>query len=183
MLPFSVTFFLRSIFSHCRSSRQIGFVVFFVGSVLSTAAQNMPMVLVGRGLSGVGAAFMLVVSTLSLSACNASSLFRLLAQVVRVIFSDNRAVTVNTWRTVTISFLFGVGYGVGQLRGVVKRNNYHSSLLLPNRTYHRRCTCIGQLPMDLRYQFTCTFTIKNTRAKAERAFLCELHYSIFRSLS
>ena len=68
-------------FSHCRSSRQIGFVVFFLGSVLSTAAQNMPMLLAGRGLSGVGAAFLLVVSALSLSACNASSLFRLLARL------------------------------------------------------------------------------------------------------
>src|ERR1700733_13648175 len=94
MLPFSVTFFLRSIFSHCRSSRQIGFVVFFVGSVLSTAAQNMPMVLVGRGLSGVGAAFMLVVSTLSLSACNASSLFRLLARL-----------SVLSFRTIALSLL------------------------------------------------------------------------------
>ena len=61
-----------------RSLRQLGFFVFFLGSVLSTAAQNMPMVLAGRGFSGVGAAFLLVVRPLnrfSYSASNVPLLF------------------------------------------------------------------------------------------------------------
>lgn len=41
---------------------QIGFVFFLVGSALSTGAQNMDMMLAGRGIAGVGAAGLITVS-------------------------------------------------------------------------------------------------------------------------
>ncbi len=40
---------------------QAGLIIFTIGSALSTAAQSMPMLLVGRGISGVGAAALLTV--------------------------------------------------------------------------------------------------------------------------
>ncbi|SRR5258708_2396389 len=40
---------------------QAGLIIFMIGSALSTAAQSMPMLLVGRGISGVGAAALLTV--------------------------------------------------------------------------------------------------------------------------
>src|SRR5258708_2011613 len=43
---------------------QAGLIIFTIGSALSTAAQSMPMLLVGRGISGVGAAALLTVREL-----------------------------------------------------------------------------------------------------------------------
>ncbi len=43
-------------------SLQIALFFFAVGSAISTAAQNMPMMLAGRGIAGIGAAGLLAVS-------------------------------------------------------------------------------------------------------------------------
>jgi MFS family permease len=41
---------------------QASMVIFLIGSALSTGAANMPMLLVGRGIAGIGAAGLLSVS-------------------------------------------------------------------------------------------------------------------------
>jgi MFS family permease len=41
---------------------QLALVFFIIGSAISTGAQNMPMMLAGRGISGIGAAGLLAVS-------------------------------------------------------------------------------------------------------------------------
>ena len=43
---------------------QCSVVFFIIGSAISTAAQNMPMMLAGRGISGIGAAGLLTVRLL-----------------------------------------------------------------------------------------------------------------------
>ena len=40
---------------------QVSLILFIIGSALSTAAQDMPMMLAGRGIAGVGAAGLLTV--------------------------------------------------------------------------------------------------------------------------
>ncbi|KAF8334316.1 MFS general substrate transporter [Cantharellus anzutake] len=76
---------------------QFALIVFAIGSILSTAAQSMPMLLAGRGISGVGAAALLTVT--------------------RVIFADNRNLQTNAIQTTMLSLLFAVGYSIGPLIG------------------------------------------------------------------
>ncbi|KAF8306383.1 MFS general substrate transporter, partial [Clavulina sp. PMI_390] len=76
---------------------QFGFVMFFLGSVISTAAQNMATVLAGRGIAGIGAAFLLA--------------------LVRVIMTDNRSLITNMLRVAVLSLLFTIGYSTGPIIG------------------------------------------------------------------
>ncbi|KAF8334319.1 major facilitator superfamily domain-containing protein [Cantharellus anzutake] len=77
---------------------QFALIVFAIGSALSTGAQNMPMLLAGRGISGVGTAA--------------------LVTATRVIFADTKNIRSSSIHAIMISLLFSVGYSTG-LRPVI----------------------------------------------------------------
>ncbi|KAH7927142.1 MFS general substrate transporter [Leucogyrophana mollusca] len=76
---------------------QISLLFFLLGSALSTGAVNMTMVLVGRGIAGIGAAGLLT--------------------IVRTILSDSRSLDDNNWQTSMLFLLYAVSYACGPLIG------------------------------------------------------------------
>ncbi|KDQ08492.1 hypothetical protein BOTBODRAFT_138939 [Botryobasidium botryosum FD-172 SS1] len=76
---------------------QLSLLFFLIGSALCTGAQNMPMLLAGRGISGVGAAGMLTVT--------------------RIILSDSTSLDDNNWQTAMLVILYAVGYTTGPIIG------------------------------------------------------------------
>ncbi|KAI0058080.1 MFS general substrate transporter [Artomyces pyxidatus] len=76
---------------------QASIFFFLVGSAISTGAMNMPTMLVGRGIAGIGAAGMLT--------------------VVRVILADSRSLRDNAWQNAILFTLYTVGYVCGPLIG------------------------------------------------------------------
>ncbi|KAI0064675.1 MFS general substrate transporter [Artomyces pyxidatus] len=76
---------------------QAAIFFFLVGSAISTGAKSMITMLVGRGISGIGAAGMLT--------------------VVRVVLSDSRSLRDNAWQHAILFVLYTVGYVTGPLIG------------------------------------------------------------------
>lgn len=64
-----------------------------IGSAICTAAQNMPMLLVGRGIAGIGAAG--------------------LVSVVRIILSDAASLNEDTFLSSILVILYAIGYTTG----------------------------------------------------------------------
>ncbi|EJF62733.1 MFS general substrate transporter [Dichomitus squalens LYAD-421 SS1] len=78
-------------------SLQFALLLFTVGSAISTGAQNMATMLVGRGIAGIGAGGMMA--------------------VVRIILSDSRSLDDNNLQQSMLFFLFTIGYCVGPVIG------------------------------------------------------------------
>lgn len=76
---------------------QLSLLLFLFGSALSTAAQNMPMMLAGRGIAGVGAAGLLT--------------------VVRVILADSASLDDNNFQASILTFLYAIGFSLGPVIG------------------------------------------------------------------
>ncbi|TDL15810.1 MFS general substrate transporter [Rickenella mellea] len=76
---------------------QCSLLFFLGGSALSTGARNMPMMLAGRGIAGVGAAGMLT--------------------VVRVVIADSTSLDDNNWQASILVILYSVGFSVGPTIG------------------------------------------------------------------
>ncbi|KAL4071818.1 MFS general substrate transporter [Scleroderma citrinum] len=76
---------------------QISLILFLFGSTLSTGAVNMPMVLAGRGIAGVGAAGLLT--------------------IVRTILSDTESLNTNNVQQSAMFLLYAVGFSVGPVIG------------------------------------------------------------------
>ncbi|KAI5119616.1 hypothetical protein M0805_007880 [Coniferiporia weirii] len=78
-------------------SMQLSILLFLIGSALSTAAQNMPMMLAGRGVSGIGAAGFLT--------------------VVRIILADSTSLNDNNFQSSVLTSLYALGYCLGPFIG------------------------------------------------------------------
>ncbi|KAG8899769.1 hypothetical protein FRB99_006452 [Tulasnella sp. 403] len=76
---------------------QFSLAMFIIGSTLCTAAQNMPMLLVGRGISGIGAAGFV--------------------SVVRIILSDSASLSEDSFMSSMLVVLYAVGYSTGPVIG------------------------------------------------------------------
>ncbi|KIJ18729.1 hypothetical protein PAXINDRAFT_129099, partial [Paxillus involutus ATCC 200175] len=76
---------------------QLSLLFFLIGSAISTGAINMTMMLMGRGIAGVGAAGLLT--------------------IVRTILSDSRSLDDNNWQTSILFLLYAIGYTIGPLVG------------------------------------------------------------------
>lgn len=76
---------------------QMSLAFFIVGSAISTGAVSMIMMIMGRGIAGIGAAGLLA--------------------VVRIILSDSNSLNDNTFQTTMLLFLYAVGYSVGPVIG------------------------------------------------------------------
>ncbi|KAF9237179.1 MFS general substrate transporter [Melanogaster broomeanus] len=84
---------------------QMSLLLFLVGSALSTGAVNMPMLLIGRGIAGVGAAGLLT--------------------LVRTIMSDARSLNTNNVQQSLLFLLYAVGYSVGpEIGGLLVTVNF-----------------------------------------------------------
>ncbi|KIJ28884.1 hypothetical protein M422DRAFT_189144 [Sphaerobolus stellatus SS14] len=81
---------------------QLSLILFTVGSALSTGAQNMPMMLAGRGIAGIGAAGLLT--------------------VVRVILADSASLDDNNVQASLLVILYAIGFSVGPVIGGVLTN-------------------------------------------------------------
>ncbi|KAJ7273601.1 major facilitator superfamily domain-containing protein [Mycena haematopus] len=79
------------------ASLQLAIIVFFIGSAISTGAVAMSMMLVGRGIAGVGAAGLLA--------------------SVRTIMADTRSLDDNNWQQTLLFVLFAAGFSVGPVIG------------------------------------------------------------------
>ncbi|KAF8212355.1 major facilitator superfamily domain-containing protein [Mycena galopus ATCC 62051] len=79
------------------ASLQLALVIFMIGSAISTGAVAMTMMLVGRGLAGVGAAGLLA--------------------SVRTIMADARSLDDNNWQQTLLFILFAAGFSVGPVIG------------------------------------------------------------------
>ncbi|PVF95953.1 MFS general substrate transporter [Serendipita vermifera] len=78
---------------------QLSMVIFLIGSALSTGAANMPMLLVGRGISGIGAAGLL--------------------SIVRVILADSANIDDNNIQGALMVLMYAIGYVLGPILGGV----------------------------------------------------------------
>ncbi|KAF7792308.1 hypothetical protein EIP86_003344 [Pleurotus ostreatoroseus] len=76
---------------------QIGLLFFLVGSAISTGSENMPTMLAGRGVAGIGAAGLLA--------------------VVRIILTDSGSLQNVTWQQLVLFGLYTIGYCVGPFIG------------------------------------------------------------------
>ncbi|KZS91830.1 MFS general substrate transporter [Sistotremastrum niveocremeum HHB9708] len=76
---------------------QLSLILFLIGSALSTAAQNMAMVLAGRGIAGIGAAGLI--------------------SVVRVLFADSRSLDANNIQATIFIILYCIAWSVGPTIG------------------------------------------------------------------
>ncbi|KAF8839271.1 MFS general substrate transporter [Paxillus ammoniavirescens] len=76
---------------------QISLLLFLLGSALSTGAVNMPMVLAGRGIAGVGAAGLLT--------------------IVRTVMLDTESLNTNNFQQSMLFLLYCVGFTVGPFIG------------------------------------------------------------------
>ncbi|KIK96336.1 hypothetical protein PAXRUDRAFT_138657 [Paxillus rubicundulus Ve08.2h10] len=76
---------------------QVSLLLFLIGSAISTGAANMPMVLAGRGVAGVGAAGLLT--------------------MVRTVLSDTRSLDANSVRQSCLFLLYSIGFTVGPVIG------------------------------------------------------------------
>ncbi|KAF9815244.1 hypothetical protein IEO21_04691 [Rhodonia placenta] len=76
---------------------QAALVFFMVGSAISTGANSMVTMLVGRGIAGIGAAG--------------------LQALVRIIMSDSASLDANNWQQSMLFFLFTIGYCTGPIIG------------------------------------------------------------------
>ncbi|KIJ37995.1 hypothetical protein M422DRAFT_60884 [Sphaerobolus stellatus SS14] len=81
---------------------QLSLILFTVGSALSTGAQNMPMMLAGRGIAGIGAAGLLT--------------------VIRVILADSASLDDNNLQSSLLVILYAIGFSVGPVIGGVLTN-------------------------------------------------------------
>ncbi|KAJ6455690.1 major facilitator superfamily domain-containing protein [Mycena sanguinolenta] len=79
------------------ASLQLALAIFIIGSAISTGAVEMTMMLVGRGVAGVGAAGLL--------------------SCVRTIMADTRSLDDNNWQQTLLFILFAVGFSVGPVIG------------------------------------------------------------------
>ncbi|KAL5488411.1 hypothetical protein ACEPAI_6529 [Sanghuangporus weigelae] len=79
------------------SAMQLSLVFFLIGSAISTAAQDMPMMLAGRGVAGIGAAGLLT--------------------VLRTILADSRSLNLNNFQGAIMTILYTIGYCIGPVIG------------------------------------------------------------------
>ena len=84
---------------------QTSVLFFIVGSAICTGANSMAALLVGRGISGIGAAGLLT--------------------IVRIILADSASLDDNNAQGALMVIVYGVGYSVGPvLGGVLLRTNW-----------------------------------------------------------
>ncbi|KIM24430.1 hypothetical protein M408DRAFT_75936 [Serendipita vermifera MAFF 305830] len=76
---------------------EVSLVIFLVGAAMSTGATNMPVLLVGRGISGVGAAGIL--------------------SIVRIVLSDSTNLDDNNVQGAMMIVLYAIGFAVGPILG------------------------------------------------------------------
>jgi hypothetical protein len=148
------------IFDHYR---QVGFAFFSLGSVLSTAAQNMPMVLAGRGLSGVGAAFLLVVSVspsapkacIPLTSHPIQGCTRHLCRQpffhYEYVENCDDLLALRSWLLRRLVVL------TNQAHTLPRESDTYFLHHQPIRADYWRCTFLSQFPVDIRYQFASTY--------------------------
>ncbi|KIK40315.1 hypothetical protein CY34DRAFT_24883 [Suillus luteus UH-Slu-Lm8-n1] len=79
------------------SGLQLSLLFFLVGSAFSTGAVNMTMLLVGRGIAGIGAAGLLT--------------------IMRTILSDSSSLDTNNVQQSAMFFLYALGFCIGPLIG------------------------------------------------------------------
>lgn len=72
---------------------QIALIIFIIGSAICTGAQSLPMLLAGRGLSGIGAAGLI--------------------SVVRVVSSDSESLQENTFVNAMLVATYSAGFSTG----------------------------------------------------------------------
>lgn len=66
---------------------------FLIGSIICTGAQSMTMLLIGRGIAGIGAAG--------------------LVSVVRIIISDSNSIEEDNFMSSVLVVLYAIGYSTG----------------------------------------------------------------------
>lgn len=66
---------------------------FLIGSIICTSAQSMTMLLIGRGITGIGAAG--------------------LVSVVRIIISDSNSIEEDNFMSSVLVVLYAIGYSTG----------------------------------------------------------------------
>jgi MFS family permease len=93
---------------------QISLLLFLLGSALSTGAVNMPMVLAGRGIAGVGAAGLLTVCCTHRLGC---LLYNIFGQIVRTVMLDTGSLNTNNFQQSMLFLLYCVGFTVGPFIG------------------------------------------------------------------
>ncbi|KIO33678.1 hypothetical protein M407DRAFT_231873 [Tulasnella calospora MUT 4182] len=76
---------------------QCSMLFFLIGSIICTGAQSMTMLLVGRGIAGVGAAG--------------------LVSVVRIIISDSNSIDEDNFMSTVLVVLYALGYSTGPIIG------------------------------------------------------------------
>jgi MFS family permease len=87
------------------AAMQVSVIVFLVGSAICTGAMSIPTLLVGRGISGIGAAGLLT--------------------LVRIILSDSVSLDDNNAQGAIMIIAYMVGYTVGPvLGGLLLRANW-----------------------------------------------------------
>lgn len=95
------------------SGLQLSLLFFLVGSALSTGAVNMTMLLVGRGIAGIGAAGLLTVCIFF--AVRNKTL--IISKIVRTILSDSSSLDTNNVQQSAMFFLYALGFCIGPLIG------------------------------------------------------------------
>ncbi|KZT37965.1 MFS general substrate transporter [Sistotremastrum suecicum HHB10207 ss-3] len=76
---------------------QLSLLLFILGSALSTGARSMIMMLLGRGVAGVGAGGLI--------------------GVIRIIMADSRSLNENNWQSTMLLILYASGYSLGPVVG------------------------------------------------------------------
>ncbi|THH30779.1 hypothetical protein EUX98_g3402 [Antrodiella citrinella] len=76
---------------------QLALLLFMVGSAISTGSNNMPTLLAGRGIAGIGAAGLLA--------------------AVRIILADSVSLDANNWQQSAMFFLYTIGFCLGPFIG------------------------------------------------------------------
>jgi MFS family permease len=93
---------------------QLSLLFFLVGSAFSTGAVNMTMLLVGRGIAGIGAAGLLTVCVFFLK--NSINIL-IIHKIVPTILSDSSSLDTNNIQQFATFFLYSLGFCIGPVIG------------------------------------------------------------------
>lgn len=94
---------------------QLALLFFMIGSAISTGSNDMPTMLVGRGIAGIGAAGLLAVC--STQPHGFEWTLTLFLQVVRIILTDSGSLDQNNWQQGILFVLYTFGYCIGPVIG------------------------------------------------------------------
>ncbi|CAG7850677.1 SubName: Full=Related to putative multidrug transporter {ECO:0000313/EMBL:CCA69717.1} [Serendipita indica DSM 11827] len=139
---------------------QASVFIFIVGSALSTGAINMPMLLLGRGISGVGAAGLL--------------------GIVRILLSDSESLDDNNAQNALMVVIYSLGFSIGPtLGGVLLKVNWRwifginlpigvASMIIMHLLLYKRCK--GPQPPQ-RFQYLPPDIVRMLQARTHGGFI------------